>query len=105
MQDYFLALLVQWARQGVSLPIVLSVGGATIAGDLISEDEYFEGISYLVQPSTPDSSAGAEHIRELLRSIPRAADEAAMMHIDEGAEPEEIRKDRQKMADEYVHLK
>ena len=102
--------LVRWANEGFSLPVILSVGGTIIAGDLKSEDEYFEGISELLRAGTADvadedESRWWEQIRELLRGIPSVGDETSMRRLDAGEDPEEILKRRQEIAEAYVHLK
>ena len=102
--DFFLALLIQWAQKGAGLPITLSVGGTIIAGDMISEHEYFDGLAQLYQATDPEFDEDATLFKDLLRSIPHAADQAAMMHLDEGADPEAIRKIRENWAEACVHL-
>ena len=108
--DFFLQALVRWANEGFSLPVILSVGGAIIAGDLTSEDAYFEGISELLRAGTADvadedESRWWEQIRELLRGIPSVGDATSMRRLEAGEDPEEILKRRQDMAEAYVHLK
>ena len=41
----------------------------------------------------------------MLSGIPHAADEATMMHIDEGVDADEMPRRRQELADAHVHLK
>jgi hypothetical protein len=103
--DYFLNGLVEFAERGLKLPIIVSVGGATIQGTLISEREYFERLSDLVQAESPDVVEQAEDLREMLRGLPRIADESTMRKLDEGADPEEMRRAREEMALIYIHLK
>ena len=103
--DYFLGLLVEWAKQNIRFAITLSVGGATIAGELTREDEYFEGVAQLVRAGDTASAEDEERISEMLRRLPHIADETAMMHVDEAADVEEMRGYREEMADAYVHLK
>jgi hypothetical protein len=103
--DHFLASLVEFAEKGLRLPIILSVGGTTIEGTLISEDEYFERLSELVQAGSPDQTEQAEDLREVLRGAPIDAVESAMREIDEGADPEETRTIREMVSSLYIHLK
>ena len=55
IDDHFLDSLVEFAERGLKLPIIVSVGGATIQGRLISEDEYFKRLSELVYAKSPPS--------------------------------------------------
>ena len=103
--DHFLKSVVEFAKRGLGLPITLSVGGATIEGILISEQEYFERLSELVQAASPDQVEQAEDLREVLRSAPSSADERAMREIEEGADPEEVRTIREAIALLYIHLR
>ena len=43
-------------------------------------------------------------MREVLRSMPSINDENAKRHLDEGADPEEIRGFRDAMSLPYIHL-
>jgi hypothetical protein len=108
--DFFLKILVRWASEGFSLAVILSVGGAIIEGDLISEAEYYEGISDLVRAKATDVADEDqghwwEEFRKLLRGIPSMGDEASMRRLEAGEDPEEVLKRRQEMAEAYVHLK
>jgi|SRR5215213_960152 len=105
MGDLFLVGLVEFAERGLSLPIILSVGGATIEGTLISEQEYFEHLSEKVEASSPERNDQAEALRGVLRSMPSINDETAMRHLDEGADPEKIRGFRDAMSLPYIHLR
>jgi hypothetical protein len=103
--DQFLTTVIALVEGGLRLPITVSVGGATIEGILISEEEYFELLSELVQAGSADFAEQAEVLREALRSMPSRDDEAAMRVIDEGADPEQIRTIREEMALMYIHLR
>jgi hypothetical protein len=103
--DYFLDGLVEFAERGLKLPIIVSVGGATIQGRLISEDEYFKRLSELVYAKSPAVAQQAEDLREKLPEMPRMADESAMRLLDEGADPEETRRLRKEMSLMYMHLR
>jgi hypothetical protein len=105
LDDYFLKGLVEFAERGLSLPILVSVGGATIEGILISEGEYFELLSEYVQAASPARAEQAEHLREVLRRMPSVNDETAMGPLDEGADPEEIRRFREGLNLTYIHLR
>lgn len=105
LDDYFLMGLVEFAERGLSLPILVSVGGATIEGILISEGEYFELLSEYVQAASPARAEQAEHLREVLRRMPTVNDQTAMRHLDEGADPEEIRRFREALSLTYIHLR
>lgn len=105
-EDHFLKSVVEFAERGLSLPISLSVGGATIEGILIREEEYFEQLSELLQAAAPDQLEQAEHLREALRSVPSRPDERVMREeIDEGVDPEEMRTIREAITLLYIHLR
>jgi hypothetical protein len=105
-EDYFLKSVVEFAERGLSLPITLSVGGATIEGILISEEQYFEQLSELVQAAAPDQLEQAEHLREVLKSVPSRPDERVMREeIDEGVDPEAMRTIREAITLLYIHLR
>src|SRR5215212_6941172 len=70
--DYFLNGLIEFAERGLKLPIIVSVGGATIQGTLIGEEEYFQRLSDLVKAKTPDVEEQAGYLREALRGWPRS---------------------------------
>jgi hypothetical protein len=105
-QDHFLKSVVEFAERGLSLPITLSVGGATIEGILISEEEYFEQLSQIVQAAAPDELEQAEHLREVLRSAPSRPDERVMREeIYEGVDPEKMRTISEAITLLYIHLR
>ncbi len=101
-EDFFLNLLISWANEGVSTDITLCVGGVVIAGDLTSEDEYFATISQEVSAENPKVS---KTLGEAIRAIPHTADKVAMKQLEEGADPDEAQKTRERMSRPYVHLK
>jgi hypothetical protein len=105
LDDYFLVGLVEFAERGLSLPILVSVGGVMIEGILISEGEYFELLSEYVQAASPARAEQAEHLREVLRGMPTVNDETAMRPLDEGADPEEIGSFREALKLTYIHLR
>src|SRR5215218_2115714 len=105
MDDSFFLALVELADKGLNLSIVLLVGGATIEGTIISEEEYHELLSELVEASSPEQVEQAEHLKEFLRGAPSAYDRAAMRHLDEGADPESAREVRAAMSLPFIHLR
>jgi hypothetical protein len=90
--DYFLNTLIEFAERGLKLPILVSVGGTTIQGTLIGEEEYFQRLSDLVKAKTPDVEEQAGHLREALRGWPRS-------------NPAETEGDSGGVALLYIHLK
>ena len=104
MGDSLLWRLISIAERGLSLPIVLTVGGTTIQGTIVSEAEYLERLSELVKASSPDRAEQAEHLREFLRSVPSTHDESAMEYLDEGLDPEEVRELRDALSQPFIHL-
>ena len=105
IDDSFLLTLAELAEKGLNLSIVLSVGGATIEGTIISEEEYHERLSELVEASSPDQVEQAEHLREFLRGAPSAYDRAGMRHLVEGGDRETARELREELSRPFIHLR
>jgi hypothetical protein len=105
MDDSFFLTLVELADKGLNLSIVLAVGGVTIEGTIISEEEYHELLSELVEASSPEQIEQAEHLREFLRSVPSTHDKSAMSLLDEGADPETARELRDALSLPFIHLR
>jgi hypothetical protein len=105
IDDSFLLTLAEVAKRGLNLSIVLSVGGATIEGTIISEEEYYERLSELVESASPEQAEQAEHLREYLRRAPSTYDETAMTYLDEGGDPETARGLREALSRPFIHLR
>jgi hypothetical protein len=94
--DFLLEWLAYHAEHGFNMPITLAVGGVIITGELVTEDQYFEGISHLFTD---------EESQEFYRSLPNALDEGALRQLDEGADPQEIQERREEMKRDFIHLR
>jgi hypothetical protein len=105
IDDSFLLTLAELAERGLNLSILLSVGGATIEGTIISEEEYHERLSELVEAGSPEQAEQAEHLREFLRGAPSTRDESAMRYLDEGGDPETARELREALSLPFIHLR
>jgi hypothetical protein len=100
--DFILKVLVGMAQAGTQMPITIIVGGTLLEGDMIGEAEFFE------ETAARLTSAGREQQRrfqELIGGLPATMDAAAMEGIDEGVEPEEMRKLREDVATSFIHLR
>lgn len=76
-QDDLLGLLISVAESGgARFPVILSVGGNIIEGEVVTEREYFEEMASMIG-GDPDS-------KEVFANIPGWMDEAAMRGLDEG---------------------
>jgi hypothetical protein len=51
VNDWFLQQLIEFAELGVELPIILSIGGSHINGNLIGGNRYFKELSELMSSS------------------------------------------------------
>jgi hypothetical protein len=98
-----LGTLASMAEYGWNIPVTLSVGGAIISGELISEDEYFEGISQHFDSEVPDEAR--ERWQETFRNLPHAFDTMAMNRLDQGADPQEVQEQRESLRESFIFLR
>lgn len=111
--DFLLGLLRAFAEDGdvssapVNLPVTLCVGGVVISGEIISEDEYFAGLSQLFPEPEGEVEVpeGAATFSEAFRSLPNFFDEFAMTQLDEGTDPQQAQAVRESMKKPFIHLR
>ncbi len=105
--DFFLGFLTSLAEgeDGFNVPITLNVGGVIVSGELISEDEYFAGLSQLFTDHEGEVPEGATTWKEVFRSLPSLFDSFAMEQLDDGADPQETQEMRESLREPYVHLR
>lgn len=90
--DFLLGMLVRRVEQSdFRTDITLTIGGMIMMGDMISEEQFCEGIA---------EDVPAEH-QEYFRGLPDLFDELATEFAGDGEEPHDLRDD---MRDSVVHL-
>jgi hypothetical protein len=101
-EDFWLRWLIATVEDSdFRTSITLSVHGTLLEGDLISEQEFFEGFASRITGDTPETQA---RDRENFSTMPSQFDAAAMQGLDEGEDPEVVREARAAQATSFIHM-